>query len=169
MKISLRIETRFRFMYQQSYFSGDFSTYTPKYVDKTSHFANNLYFGHNAWTSISFKSEISIQVYMIPNRHLIPDRVFNREWKMEWTRSRMSCNSIRIHISKYNSIPYDLSRNGMSSIRIETQSGLMHKHVKYPLSGGSLTTWKLFGKSSRWFLPTMITLSYPKYAASHAL
>ena len=28
-------------------FSGDFSTYTLKYVNKTSHFANNLYFGHN--------------------------------------------------------------------------------------------------------------------------
>ena len=46
-KISFRVETRFRFMYQQSYFSGDFSIYTPKYVNKTSHFANNLYFGHN--------------------------------------------------------------------------------------------------------------------------
>ena len=34
-------------MYQQSYFSGDFSTYTLKYVNKTSHFANNLYFSHN--------------------------------------------------------------------------------------------------------------------------
>ena len=47
MKISFRIETRFRFMYQQSYFSGDFSTYTLKYVNKTSYFANNLYFGQN--------------------------------------------------------------------------------------------------------------------------
>ena len=27
--------------------SGDFSTYTLKYVNKTSHFANNLYFGHS--------------------------------------------------------------------------------------------------------------------------
>ena len=33
-KISFRIETRFRFMYRQSYFSGDFSTYTLKYVNK---------------------------------------------------------------------------------------------------------------------------------------
>ena len=47
MKISFRIQIRFRFMYQQSYFPGDFSTYTLKYVNKTSHFANNLYFGHN--------------------------------------------------------------------------------------------------------------------------
>ena len=47
MKISFRIETRFRFMYRQSYFSGDFSTYTLKYMNKTSQFANNLYFGHN--------------------------------------------------------------------------------------------------------------------------
>ena len=47
IKISLRIETRFRFMYRQSYFSGDFSTYTLKYVNKTSYFPNNLYFGHN--------------------------------------------------------------------------------------------------------------------------
>ena len=47
MKISIRIETRFRFMYRQSYFSGDFKSYTLKYVDKTSHFANNLYFDHN--------------------------------------------------------------------------------------------------------------------------
>ena len=47
MKILFRIETRFRFMYQQSYFSGDFSTYTLKYVNKTSHFANNLFFSHD--------------------------------------------------------------------------------------------------------------------------
>ena len=47
MKISFRIETRFRFMYQQSYFSGDFSTYALQYANKTSHFANNLYFSHN--------------------------------------------------------------------------------------------------------------------------
>ena len=47
MKISFRIETRFRFMYRQSYFPGDFSSYTLKYVNKTSNFANNLYFGHN--------------------------------------------------------------------------------------------------------------------------
>ena len=31
----------------QRYFFGDFSTYTFKYVNKTSHFVNNLYFGHN--------------------------------------------------------------------------------------------------------------------------
>ena len=31
----IRIEIRFRFMYQQSYFSGDFSTYTLKYMNKT--------------------------------------------------------------------------------------------------------------------------------------
>ena len=37
----------FRFMYWQSYFSGDFSTYTLKYVNKTSYFPNNLYFGHS--------------------------------------------------------------------------------------------------------------------------
>ena len=47
------------------------------------------------------------------------------EWKMEWTRSGMSCNSIRIHVNKSNSISYDLNRNGMSSIRIETQSRFM--------------------------------------------
>ena len=47
MKISFQIETRFRFLYRQSYFLGDFSTYTFKYVNKTSHFSNNLYFGHN--------------------------------------------------------------------------------------------------------------------------
>ena len=45
MKISFRIQTRFTFLYRQ--FLGDFSTYTFKYVNKTSHFANNLYFGHN--------------------------------------------------------------------------------------------------------------------------
>ena len=47
MKVSFRIETRFRFMYRQSYFSGDFSTYTLKYVNKTSYFPNNLFFGHS--------------------------------------------------------------------------------------------------------------------------
>ena len=78
------------------------------------------------WTSnsfrVSFKSEISIQVYMIPNRrHFTPDWVFNPEWKMERTRSGTSCNSIRIHVNKYNSIPYDLNGIGISSIRIGTQ------------------------------------------------
>ena len=34
-------------MHGQSYFSGDFTTHTLKYVNKTSDFANNLYFGHN--------------------------------------------------------------------------------------------------------------------------
>ena len=34
-------------MYGQSYFSGDFTTNTLKYVNKTSDFASNLYFGHN--------------------------------------------------------------------------------------------------------------------------
>ena len=69
-----------------------------------------------------FGGELSIQVYMIPNQHFIPDPVFNPGWKMEWTWSRMSCNSIRIHVNKYNSIPYGLNRNRISSIWILTQS-----------------------------------------------
>ena len=54
----------------------DFSTYTLKYVNKTSHFASNLYFGHN---ERRFHSEFHSRVKMIPNRHFIPDRVFNPE------------------------------------------------------------------------------------------
>ena len=46
-EILFGIETPFIFMYRSSYFLGDFSTYTFKYVNKTSHFVNNLYFGHN--------------------------------------------------------------------------------------------------------------------------
>ena len=61
MKISFRVETRFRFMYQQSYFFGDFSTYTLKYVNKTSHFANNLYFGHLHDSESTFHSGSSVQ------------------------------------------------------------------------------------------------------------
>ena len=34
-------------MRRQSYYSGDFSTYAFKYVNKTFHFAKNPYFGHN--------------------------------------------------------------------------------------------------------------------------
>ena len=54
-------------------FSGDFSIYTFKYVNNTSHFASNLYFGHNErrFHFDSLKSEISINVYMIPNQHFI--------------------------------------------------------------------------------------------------
>ena len=52
-------------------------------------------------------------------------RAFDPEWKMEWTQSRMSCNSILIHVYKYNPIPYVFNRNGMSSIRIVTQSGFI--------------------------------------------
>ena len=46
-KIARRIKISFRISCANDYFSGDFSTNTPKYVDKTSHFPNNLYFGHN--------------------------------------------------------------------------------------------------------------------------
>ena len=58
MKISFRIETHFRFMHQKSYFSADFSTYTLKYVNKTFHFVNYLYFGHN---ERRFHSEFSCE------------------------------------------------------------------------------------------------------------
>ena len=47
IKISFGVETRFRFMHRQSYFSGYFNIHTLNYVNKTSDFANNLYFGHN--------------------------------------------------------------------------------------------------------------------------
>ena len=127
MKISFRIETRFRSMYRQSYFSGDFSTYTLKYANKTSYFPNNLYFGHNErrfHSEFSFKSEISIQVYMIPNRHFIPDWVFNPEWKMEWTRSGMSCNLIRIHVNKYKG-RFPLRKIVLGSDRIGTKFNLL--------------------------------------------
>ena len=47
IKISLRTETRFRFMYWSSYFFGDFSTYTFSTWMKFPIWQNNLYFGHN--------------------------------------------------------------------------------------------------------------------------
>ena len=59
-------------------FSGNFSTYTHKYVNKTSHFASNHCFGHNE-RQFHCEFQISIKVYMISNRHFIPDRVFNPE------------------------------------------------------------------------------------------
>ena len=73
IKISFRIVTRFRIVYRQSYFSGD---YVVKNGNKTYHFANNLYFGNNERRfysilfQVSFKSKISVQVYMILNRHV---------------------------------------------------------------------------------------------------
>ena len=79
---------------------------------------------------VSFKSEISIQVYKIPNRHFIPDREFNPE-KTERNeldqsiRNELQLNPDLYYINKYNSIRYDLNRNGMSSVRTETQSGFM--------------------------------------------
>ena len=44
-------------------------------------------------SGMSFKSEFSIQVYMIPNRHFIPDRVFNlnekwNELDPEWVETQ---------------------------------------------------------------------------------
>ena len=42
-----QLSYKLRFMYGQSYFSGDLTTHTLKYVNKTSDFANNLYFSHN--------------------------------------------------------------------------------------------------------------------------
>ena len=53
--------------------------YTLKYVNKTSHFAKNLYFGHNERRFHSgFHSRVKFDpslLYMIPNRHFIPERV----------------------------------------------------------------------------------------------
>ena len=94
-----------------SYFFGDFSTY--KF--KLSCFANNLYFGHN-WTSVSFRvsfqSEISIQVHMIPSWHFIPDCMSVLSgMKIGMNPTRMSYNSIRIHANKYNLIPYGYGQN----------------------------------------------------------
>ena len=94
-----------------SYFFGDFSTY--KF--KLSCFANNLYFGHN-WTSVSFRvsfqSEISIQVHMIPSWHFIPDCMSVLSgMKNGMNPTRMSYNSIRIHANKYNLIPYGYGQN----------------------------------------------------------
>ena len=51
----------FQIHVQTTLFSGDFSTYTLKYVNKTYHFANNLYFGHNDRIDISFRIECSIR------------------------------------------------------------------------------------------------------------
>ena len=93
---------------QQSYFSGDFSTYTPRNVDKTSHFANNLYLGHNERRFHSkFQSRVKFRSKFTWYRIDISFRIelFNPEWKMEWTQSGISCNSIRIHVNKYNSTP----------------------------------------------------------------
>ena len=39
---------------------------------------------------------------------------------------RNELQPFRIYVNKYNSVPYDLNRNGMSSIRIEIQSGFMY-------------------------------------------
>ena len=54
---------------------------------------------------------------MNPVRHFIPDRVFDG--------MSCTCNSIRTDVNKYNSIVYGINRSGTSSIRIETQSGMM--------------------------------------------
>ena len=45
--------------------------------------------------------------------------------KNEMNSIRNELQRIRIDVNKYNSITYDLNRNGMSSIRIKTQSGFM--------------------------------------------
>ena len=76
LEISFRIETRLRFMYRASYFFGDFSTYTFNYVNKTSHFVNNLYFGHN-------------------------ERRFHSTVKSRcmFTWFQFNCNLIRIHVN----------------------------------------------------------------------
>ena len=126
MKISFRIETRFRFMYQQSYFSGNFSTYTLKNVNKTSYFANNLYFGHN---ERRFRSEFHSKVKFRSKFVHDSESTFHSGLK---SGMKNGMNSIRNKLQlnpdsckKYHSIQYDLNRNGMSSIRIETQSGFM--------------------------------------------
>ena len=85
MKISFRIETRFRFLYRQSYFSGDFSTYTLIYVNKTSHFANNLYFGHNERRFHSeFHSRVKFRSKFTRFRIDISFRIECSIWNEKW-------------------------------------------------------------------------------------
>ena len=43
-------------------FFGDFSTYAFKYVNETSHDANNIYFGHNEDNERQFHSEFHSRV-----------------------------------------------------------------------------------------------------------
>ena len=56
-------------MNRPSYFPGDFSTYILKYVNKSSRFANNLYFGHNErrfhsefHSRVKFRSKFRIDI-----------------------------------------------------------------------------------------------------------
>ena len=70
IKISFRIETRSRFMYRPAFFFGYFSTYT------TSHFENNLYFGHN---ERRFYSEFHSRVKSRLKSCMIQNRVFDPE------------------------------------------------------------------------------------------
>ena len=53
-------------MCRQSCFPGDFSTYTFKYVNKTSYFPNDQYFGHN---KRRFNSEFHSRVEFDPSLH----------------------------------------------------------------------------------------------------
>ena len=88
IKILFRIETRFRFMYRPFYFFGDFSTYTFKFVNETSHNANNLYFGHN---ERRFHSEFQSRVNLDPSLQ-DPESTFHSERR---TGMKHGMNSIR--------------------------------------------------------------------------
>ena len=110
MKISFRMETRFiSYMYRQSYFSCDFSTYTLKYVNKTSHFANNLYFGY--YNERRFHYEFHSRVKFDPS---LRDSESTESSVQSGMKNGM--NSIRNELqlnqdscNRYNSIPYDLN------------------------------------------------------------
>ena len=137
MKISFRIETRFRFIYQQSYFHVILALI-------------NL----NTWIKLPILQAIFISAIM--NVDFIPS--FIQEWNFDpslhdcestfhpgssvqsgikngMNSTGISCNSIRIHLNKYNSIPYDLSHWSMYYLPLPdlcfTTFILMHCFVTY--------------------------------------
>ena len=109
MKISFRIETRFRFMYQQFYFSGDFSTYT-----------------FNTWIKLPILQTIFITAIM--NVDFIPS--FIQEWNFN-----PSLHDSESTFHSGSSVQSGM-KNGMNSIRNEldpewvaTQSGFMQTSI----------------------------------------
>ena len=84
------------FMHRQCYFSGDFSTYTLKYVNETSHFANNLYFAHNERRFYSdFYSRVKFQFkftwFRIDISFRIECSIRNEKWN-ELDRNELQLN-----------------------------------------------------------------------------
>ena len=133
MKISFRIETRFRFMYQQSYFSGDFGTYIHLNTWIELPILQTIfYFGHNErrfhsefHSRVKFRSKFTW--FRIDTSFRIECSIRNEKWNeldLEWVATQSRFMQTNIIQSPMISTETEWVRSGLKLKGSLHESGL---------------------------------------------